>query len=54
MKKKLVSVLLCAAMVMGMTAGCGKDSSEAEPEQQTAGGDGTAEFAHQAISVYCS
>ena len=44
MKKKLVSVLLCAAMVMGMTAGCGKDSSEAEPEQQTAGGDGTAKI----------
>lgn len=44
MKKKLVSVLLCAAMVMGMNAGCGKDSSEAEPEQQTAGGDGTAKI----------
>ena len=44
MKKKLVSVLLCAAMVRGMTAGCGKDSSEAEPEQQTAGGDGTAKI----------
>ena len=44
MKKKLVSVLLCAAMVMGMTAGCGKDSSEAEPEQQTAGGEGTAKI----------
>ncbi len=44
MKKKLVSVLLCAAMVMGMTAGCGKDSSETEPEQQTAGGDGTAKI----------
>ncbi len=44
MKKKLVNVLLCAAMVIGMTAGCGKDSSEAEPEQQTAGGDGTAKI----------
>ena len=32
MKKKLVSVLLCASIVAGMAAGCGNGSSEAEPE----------------------
>ena len=30
MKKKIVSVLLCAMMVVGMVSGCGKDSSETE------------------------
>ena len=30
MKKKLVSVLLCAMMVVGMVSGCGKNSSEAD------------------------
>lgn len=38
MKKKLVSVLLCAAMVTGLLAGCGKsgdDSKGKDGEKET-------------------
>ncbi len=33
MKKKLVSLLLCAAMVATMVVGCGKKEAEPEPER---------------------
>ena len=40
MKKKLVSVLLCAAMVTSMVAGCGSSTEEAPAAaEETASGD---------------
>ncbi len=34
MKKKLVSMILCAAMAVSMVTGCGAEKSEAVPEAQ--------------------
>ena len=51
MKKKLVSILLCTAMVMTMAAGCGSGGSDDKSADSSGGSGGDGDYSGTTVSI---